>query len=57
VPLCENSKELEFLGFGFPLYFVFLKYSIILLVLQIASSNALSLYWGYQSTYGLCFNG
>lgn len=47
-PFCVNSKETEFLGFGFPLYFVFLKNCIILLFLSICSYNALSLYWAFH---------
>jgi hypothetical protein len=42
------------LGFGFPLYFIFNKYAIILLILQIVSYSALSLYWAVESTYDIC---
>jgi hypothetical protein len=52
--LCENSKELEFLGFGLPLYFVFLKNCIILLLISICSYNGLSLYWAFLHNYDWC---
>ena len=54
IPLCENTKELDFLGFGFPLYFIFNKYNIVLLLLQIVSYSVLSLYWAYQTSHDLC---
>lgn len=57
MPLCENTKELDFLGFGFPLYFIFNKYNIILLLLQITSYSALSLYWAYHANHDLCDKG
>ena len=54
VPLCSNSKELEFLGFGFPLYYIFFKYSIILVLILICSYNIVSLYWAIQANRSLC---
>lgn len=37
IPICENAKELEFLGFGFPLFYSFMKDCIILLIILISS--------------------
>lgn len=53
-PLCDNSKQLEFLGFGFPLYFVFIKYCIVLLLILIASYNFITLYWAIIFSNALC---
>lgn len=53
-PLCENSKELEFLGFGFPLFYVFLKYCIILLLVSITSYNGIALYWAITESEATC---
>lgn len=47
LPLCENSKELELIGFGFPLYYVFFKYCILLLLLLICTYSAISLFWAF----------
>lgn len=54
ISLCENSKELEFLGFGFPLYFIFTKYCIILLILQIVTYSALSISWALETSFDIC---
>ena len=48
---------MEFLGFGFPLYFIFTKYSIILLLLQIVTYSALSISWALQTSYDICEQG
>jgi hypothetical protein len=53
-PMCSNSKDLEMIGFGFPLYFVFLKNCIILLLLSIFSYSGLSLYWALSHNYNWC---
>lgn len=53
-PLCANAKDTEFLGFGFPLFYVFLKNCIILLLLSICSYSALSLYWAFHNNYDWC---
>jgi hypothetical protein len=42
------------LGFGFPLFYIFLKYCIILLVVSIASYNAIVLYWAMSNKEQLC---
>lgn len=57
IPLCDNSKELEFLGFGFPLYFIFTKYAIILLMLQIVTYSALSICWALNTSVDICDEG
>jgi hypothetical protein len=54
VPLRANSKELEFLGFGFPLYFIYFKYSIILVLILICSYSAVSLYWAIELNESFC---
>lgn len=53
-PLCAHSKELEFLGFGFPLFYQFLKMCILLLFLSIASYNAMSLRQALESNFNFC---
>lgn len=42
------------MGFGFPLYFKFLKYTIIMVFLQVVSYNALAVYWSYQDNIPFC---
>jgi hypothetical protein len=42
------------LGFGFPLYFKFLKYTIIMILLQVVSYSALALYWSYVDNIPFC---
>jgi hypothetical protein len=42
------------LGFGFPLFYIFLKYCIILLIVSIASYNAIVLYWAVTNSDVLC---
>lgn len=49
VPLCVHSKELEFLGFGFPLFYAFVKNCILLLIVMIFSYNAISLFTGIRN--------
>ena len=44
IPIGENTKSLEFLGFGFPLFYMFIRNCIILLILLIISNNFISLY-------------
>jgi hypothetical protein len=44
IPLCENTKTLEFLGFGFPLFYMFIRNCIILLLLLIISNNLISIF-------------
>jgi len=56
VPLCANSKELEFLGFGFPLYFIYLKYSIVLILILICSYCGVSLYWAIEYNREICLH-
>ena len=57
IPLCENSKELEFLGLGFPLYFIFLKYAIVILLLQILNYSVMDLYFAVIENEGFCLRG
>lgn len=54
VPICTNPKELEFLGFGFPLFYIFLKNCMILLLIAICSYNAISLKKAFDTNYTLC---
>lgn len=42
------------MGFGFPLYFIFLKYCIILLMVLICSYSAMSFYWALVDNYNFC---
>ena len=57
LPLCENSKELEFLSYGYPLYFIFLKYMLMFLVLHMLNYSILELYNAIESNYDFCFLG
>ncbi len=54
IPICVNSKELELLGFGFPLFYSFLKNCMILLIILICSYNAISLKKAIEGNYGFC---
>jgi hypothetical protein len=54
IALCEHVKELEVLGSGFPLYFIFLKYSIIMIFLLLVSYSALTLAWAYDHNHDFC---
>jgi hypothetical protein len=42
------------LGFGFPLYYIFLRYCIILVLILICSYSAVSLYWGIKASSAFC---
>ena len=42
------------MGFGFPLYFIFIKYCAVLLLILICSYSAISLYWGITHNETLC---
>lgn len=42
------------LGSGFPLYFIFLKYSIVMIFLLLVSYSALSLAWAYEYNQDFC---
>lgn len=44
LPICVHSKELAFLGFGFPLFYSFMKNCILLLVILICSYSGFSLF-------------
>ena len=39
-----HAKELEFMGFGFPLWYSFLKYCIVLTMILIVSESCVSVY-------------
>ena len=54
IPISVNSKELEFLGFGFPLFYSFLKNCMILLIILICSYNAISLKKAVDANYSFC---
>jgi len=54
IPLCENTKTLEFLGFGFPLFYMFIRNCIILLLLLIVSNNLISLFISVQDGRNYC---
>jgi hypothetical protein len=56
LPLCENSKELEFLGFGFPLYFIFMKFAMFILLVEIVNYTAIELYFAIRNNYDFCVN-
>lgn len=43
IPICDTTKSLEFLGFGFPLFYMFIRNCILLLILMICVSNILAL--------------
>lgn len=44
VSICENSKELSFLGFGFPLFYNMLQFCIINLFILILTESAALMY-------------
>lgn len=54
IPLCENTKSLEFLGFGFPLFYMFIRNCILLLVLLIISNNLISIFISVQDGHNYC---
>ncbi len=45
------------LGPGFPLYFIFLKYSIIMIFLLAVSYSTLTLFWAFEHNSGFCLRG
>jgi len=49
-----HTKELEFMGFGFPLWFSFLKYCIILTIILIISEASVSVYQAIHMNKELC---
>jgi hypothetical protein len=49
-----HAKELEFLGFGFPLWFTFLKYCAILVLMLIVSESFVSVYKAIQNNKEFC---
>lgn len=55
-PLCENSKELEFLGFGYPLFYTFLKNCIMLLICLICTYSAYALKNAITYNYNYCYD-
>lgn len=57
IPLCENSKQLQFLGYGFPLYFIFLKYAMIILFLETINYSIINLYKAVNQNYDFCIAG
>ena len=57
IPVSTNSKELDVLGFGFPLYFIFLKYCIILIILLIVTYTAIGIFWSIKSNTNFCLKG
>lgn len=54
ISLFENTKELEFLGFGFPLYFSFVRNCVMLLFLSVCSYNLIALYHVVEANGQLC---
>ena len=54
--MCENSKGLEFLGFGFPLFYTFLKNCIILLLSLICTYAAFAVKSAYTYNWDFCHN-
>lgn len=52
--LSENTKELEFLGFGLPLYFAFVRHCIFLLLISICCYNIPSLYFALVHNAEFC---
>lgn len=57
IPLCANVKELHTIGPGFPLYFIFLKYSIFMVFQLVISYSCLTLYWSYVYNHAFCLKG
>jgi hypothetical protein len=51
----EHTKELETYGFGYPLWFSFLKYCIILMLVLIASKTANEMYMAATENWEFCY--
>ena len=52
--MCANKKGLSYLGFGVPLYFLFIKYCIILNLLLIVTDGIVSVYKASSTNTQLC---
>ena len=51
MPLCAENDELRFLGSGFPLFYNFLKYCMLIRVVLLASNGGYNLYTNYKGTF------
>jgi hypothetical protein len=51
----EHTKEFETYGFGYPLWFSFLKYCIILMLVLIASKTANEMYMAATENWDFCY--
>ena len=54
IPLCQDSKTLEFIGFGFPLFYMFLRNCIVLLFLLITTEGIISTYISVREGAKFC---
>ena len=57
IPLCDNSKVLSNLGYGYPLYFIFVKYLIALMLLELLSYSGVGIIYALDSSYAICERG
>ena len=54
VQICSSKKSLSFLGFGVPLYYLFIKYCVVLVLLLIVTDGIVSIYQAYQTNSLSC---
>ena len=54
VDLGVHTKELEFMGFGFPLWFSFLQYCMILTIILIVSEASVSVFQAVHMNKEFC---
>ena len=52
--ICSSKKGLSFLGYGVPLYYLFIKYCVVLILLLIVTDGIYSIYTAYQSNTLTC---
>ena len=56
VNVCANKKSLAYLGFGVPLFYLFIKYCIVLNLLLIVTDGVVSVYRAYETNTLSCQN-
>ncbi|KAM3133932.1 hypothetical protein pb186bvf_013898, partial [Paramecium bursaria] len=55
IKLCSQIEDLSFLGFGYPLYFAYMKYAIILIMIQFITVGQFMLIANYKSVIWLAY--
>jgi hypothetical protein len=53
--ICEHSKEFKMFGYGYPLWFSFLKHCMLLVFVLIISKTATEIYIATQENYDFCY--